>query len=117
MRSEKVLVSLHICAGLSEPPLLTNVVSTKISCAGPNDFKEKYLIFSIYSDTLKPVSHRTRLGTPFQYGILGDTRVDWYEYLAPTVPGDVLVRLRHECSTSMYEQSTDTLDQARFVTV
>ena len=33
---------------------------------------------------VKPVSHRTRLGTRFQYGIL----VDWYEYSAPTVPGD-----------------------------
>ena len=30
--------------------------------------------------TLKPVSHRTRLGTRFQYGILGYTWVDWYEY-------------------------------------
>ena len=32
------------------------------------------------------------------------------------MPGDVLVRLRLECSTIMYEQSTDILDQARFVT-
>ena len=29
------------------------------------------------------------------------------------MPGDVLVRLRLECSTSMYEQSTDILDQSR----
>ena len=29
---------------------------------------------------LKPVSHRTRLGTRLQYGILGYTRFDWYEY-------------------------------------
>ena len=65
----------------------------------------------------KPVSHRTRLGIRFQYGILGYTRVDWYEYLAPTVPGDELVRFRLECSTSRYEQSTDILDQARFVMV
>ena len=64
-----------------------------------------------------PVSHRTRLGTRFQYGKLGYTRVDWYEYWVPTVPGDVLVRLRLECSNSMYEQSMDILDQARFVTV
>jgi hypothetical protein len=62
---------------------------------------------------VKPVSHRTRLGTRFQYY----TRVDWYEYWAPTVPGDELVRFRLECSTSMYEQSTDILGQARFVTV
>ena len=33
------------------------------------------------------------------------------------VPGDELVRFRLECSTSMYEQSTDILDQARFVTI
>ena len=65
----------------------------------------------------KPVSHRTRLGTQFQYGILGYTRVDWNEYLAPTVPGDELVRFRLECSMSRNEQSTDILDQARFVTV
>ena len=32
------------------------------------------------------------------------------------MPGDELVRLRLECSTSMYEQSTDILNQARFVT-
>ena len=31
------------------------------------------------------------------------------------MPGDELVRFRLECSTSMYEQSTDILDQARFV--
>jgi len=37
---------------------------------------------------LKPVSHKTRLGTRFAYGILGYTRDDWYEYRAPTVPGD-----------------------------
>lgn len=67
--------------------------------------------------TFKPVSHRTRLGTRFQYGILGYTRVDWYEYWAPTVPRDELVRFRLECSTSMYEQSTDILGQARFVTI
>jgi hypothetical protein len=30
----------------------------------------------------------TGLVTPFPYGILGYTRIDWYEYLAPTVPGD-----------------------------
>ena len=36
---------------------------------------------------LKPVSHRTRLGTRFQYGILGYTPVDWYEYLTPTCLG------------------------------
>ena len=71
----------------------------------------------VLGNPLKPVSHRTRLGTRFQYGILGHTRVDWYKYWAPTVPGDVLVRLRLECSTSMYEQSMDILDQARFVTV
>ena len=41
----------------------------------------------------------------------------WYEYWAPTVPGDELVRFRLECSTSMYEQSTDILDQARIVMV
>ena len=29
---------------------------------------------------LKPVSHRTWLGTRFQYGIFGYTQVDWYEY-------------------------------------
>ena len=33
------------------------------------------------------------------------------------MPGDELVRFRLECSTSMYEQSTDILGQARFVTV
>ena len=33
------------------------------------------------------------------------------------MPGDVLVQLRLECSTSIDEQSTDILDQARFVTV
>ena len=33
------------------------------------------------------------------------------------MPGDELVRLRLECSMSMYEQSTDILDQARFVMV
>ena len=65
----------------------------------------------------KPVSHRTRFGTRFQYGILGYTRVDWYEYWAPTVPGDELLRFRLKCSTSMYEQTTDILGQARFVTV
>ena len=65
----------------------------------------------------KPISQRTRLGTLFQYGLLGYTRVDWYEYLAPNVPVDELVRFILECSTSMYEQSTDILDQARFVTV
>ena len=59
---------------------------------------------------VKPVWHRTRLGTRFQYGILGYTRVGWYEYLAPTVPGDELVRFKLECSM-------DILDQARFVTV
>ena len=31
--------------------------------------------------------------------------------------GDELVQFRLECSMSMYEQSTDILDQARFVTV
>jgi hypothetical protein len=69
------------------------------------------------SRSLKPVSYRTRLSTRFQYGILGYTRVDWYEYWAPTMPGDELVRFRLECtySTSMYEQSTDILGQARFV--
>ena len=66
---------------------------------------------------VKPVSHRTRLGTRFQYGILSYTRVDWHEYLAPSVLRDELVRFRLECSTSMYEQGTDILDQARFVTV
>ena len=30
------------------------------------------------------------------------------------MPGDELVRFRLECSTSMYEQSTDILNQARF---
>ena len=63
------------------------------------------------------VSHRTRLGTRFQYGLLGYTRIDWYEYYAPTVPEDELVRFRLECSKSEYEQSTDILDQAMFVTV
>ena len=29
------------------------------------------------------------------------------------MPGDELVRFRLECSTSMYEQGTDILDQAR----
>ena len=33
------------------------------------------------------------------------------------MPGDELVRFRLECSTSLYEQSTDILDQARYVTV
>ena len=33
------------------------------------------------------------------------------------MPGNELVRLRLECCTSMYEQSTDILDQTRFVTV
>ena len=33
------------------------------------------------------------------------------------MPGDELVRFRLECSTSMYEQSTDILGQARFVMV
>ena len=33
------------------------------------------------------------------------------------MPGDELVRFRLECSTNMYEQSTDILGQARFVTV
>ena len=32
------------------------------------------------SKPIKPVSHRTRLGTRFHYGILCYTRVDWYEY-------------------------------------
>ena len=36
---------------------------------------------------LKPVWHRTRLGTRYQCGILGYTRANWYEYWAPTVPG------------------------------
>ena len=31
------------------------------------------------------------------------------------MPGDELVRFRLECSTSVYEQSTDILDQVRFV--
>ena len=31
--------------------------------------------------------------------------------------GDEFVRFRFECSRSMYEQSTNILDQARFVTV
>ena len=30
------------------------------------------------------------------------------------MPGDELVQFRLECSMSMYEQSTDILDQARF---
>ena len=30
------------------------------------------------------------------------------------MPGDELERFRLKCSTSMYEQSTDILDQARF---
>ena len=33
------------------------------------------------------------------------------------MPGDKLVRFRLGCSTSMYEQSTYILDQARFVMV
>ena len=33
------------------------------------------------------------------------------------MPGDEFVRLRLECSTSMYEQSMDIFDQARFDTV
>ena len=33
------------------------------------------------------------------------------------MPGDELVRFSLECSTSMYEQSTDILDQVRFVTI
>ena len=33
------------------------------------------------------------------------------------MPGDELVKFRLECSTSMYEQSTDIFDQSRFVTV
>ena len=33
------------------------------------------------------------------------------------MPGDELVRFRLDCSTIMYEQSTDILDQARFVTI
>ena len=37
------------------------------------------LIKTLYP-LLKPVSHRTRLGTRFKYGILGYTRIDWYEY-------------------------------------
>ena len=49
---------------------------------------------------VKHVWHKTRLGTRFQYGILGYRRVDWYEYWAPTVPGDELVRFRLECSTN-----------------
>ena len=64
--------------------------------------------------SIKAVSHRTRLGTRFQYGLLGYTRIDWYEYCAPTVPD---VRFRLECSKSEYEQSTDIPDQAMFVTV
>ena len=47
----------------------------------------------------------------------GERRVDWYDYWAPTVPGDELVRFRLEYSTSMYEQSTNIFDQARFDTV
>ena len=35
---------------------------------------------------LKPTSNKTRLGTRFPYGILGNTRVNWYEYWVPTVP-------------------------------
>ena len=34
---------------------------------------------------LKSISHKTRLGTRFPYGILGYTRVNWYEFLASTV--------------------------------
>ena len=33
------------------------------------------------------------------------------------MPEDELVRFRLECSKSEYEQSTDILDQAMFVTV
>ena len=33
------------------------------------------------------------------------------------MPGDELVQFRLECSTSMYEQSTDIFDQSRFVMV
>ena len=33
------------------------------------------------------------------------------------MPGDELVRFRLEFCTSMYEQSTDILDQARFITI
>ena len=58
----------------------------------------------------KPVLHRTRMGTRFQYGILGYIQVYWYEYWAPNVPGDELVPFR-------LKQSTNILDQARFVTV
>jgi hypothetical protein len=30
----------------------------------------------------------------FPYGILGYTRIDWYQYWAPTVPGGWLIRVR-----------------------
>ena len=33
------------------------------------------------------------------------------------MPGDEFERFRLECSRSMYERSTDTLDQARFVAI
>ena len=38
--SSKVLTSLGICAGLSEPSLLENVIRTQFSCTGSNDLNE-----------------------------------------------------------------------------
>ena len=49
---------------------------------------------------IKPISHRTRLTIRFQYGTIGYTRVDWYKYWVPTVPVDLLARVRLEYNTS-----------------
>ena len=45
----------------------------------PEDSLMTYLNLNLFL-YLKGVSHRTRLGTRFQYGILGYTWVDWHEY-------------------------------------
>ena len=42
-------------------------------------FKVVYISQTCYPD-VKAVSHRTRLDTRFQYGLLGYTRIEWYEY-------------------------------------
>jgi hypothetical protein len=57
------------------PILIIRLVNTiRIS---PQHFVTKSKVLDI---CLKPVSHKTRLGTRFPYGISGYTRVDWYEY-------------------------------------
>jgi len=58
----------------------------------------------------KPISHKTRLDTRFLYGILGYTRVYWYEYWAPTIPW-------YELDSNVARVCTNKARSARFVTV